>query len=692
MKEAPVIGQDAAQEKKEPEKQPEKEQEKVPEKQEQPIDRAKLLEEAQKEIEDLQKDFDTPEEEWMQKMHKALEREALLRSDEFDLEAQDKKTKELMDKVQKKQEALKEGDDRKPLEDAEKELGDQLKQTAKDRSALAARVENAYGDELRKRKEALEDKEKEERKAHKGETAESKKLKESADRFKERSDEAYAYSSQLEAEVQEPKENIFTSAFMKTFSGWLPGTVFDMLGAAFGGQGGRVVKVVQVPLDDPFYMPSFFEDKNAIKPTGPESTLALFKGTEQMKEKASEEILKTDRNADLNFDGIDKAAKETAQRLGEQQQKAQDENVQKDNAQKENALNAGKNNEQRVNAEKAEEQKAHGFKIQQGPKMTTKDQKLIPIEALQEVPHAGEPMHEAPKKEEPKKEEVKQAGQANLQPKKGSGLKASQLQSVNHVEIKGEPEKAEEATRDTNNTVQQEQPKAEQMQEEVQQILDPKRETPKEEVQDENEKAKPWTNAQKANKLMGIFEALAGADSKYHMNSGKFESMMDAYKKVQETMEDTFGTLERDFGHLPNFKALSQPGGPLDLALKGPLEELEKKTEAYINEKTHNGIKTHMGSGLGNARIKSALDGLAILNPERAKELGDNIRIDVKDGKASRRMTYNELIEKDKPEAQKEAEKEKVAQHKKRQEEAAKKKALEDPVKKNESKPQVKMK
>ena len=50
---------------------------------------------------------------------------------------------------------LKEGDDKKPLEDLQKEMGDHLSQVSKDRNRVAAQVEDRYADEAYKRRENL---------------------------------------------------------------------------------------------------------------------------------------------------------------------------------------------------------------------------------------------------------------------------------------------------------------------------------------------------------------------------------------------------------------------------------------------------------------------------------------------------------------------------------------------------------
>lgn len=55
------------------------------------------------------------------------------------------------------------------------------------------------------------------------------------------------------------------------------------------------------------------------------------------------------------------------------------------------------------------------------------------------------------------------------------------------------------------------------------------------------------------------------------------------------------------------------------------------------------------------------MDALSICNPERAKELGKHISIDVVDGKASKRINYNELNEMEREQEMKEMDEAKKA-------------------------------
>ena len=118
---------------------------------------------------------------------------------------------------------------------------------------------------------------------------------------------------------------------------------------------------------------------------------------------------------------------------------------------------------------------------------------------------------------------------------------------------------------------------------------------------------------------------------------------------------ETLSSIARTYGVAPSLIArYNGLAPPYPLAVGQALGEVEKKCDAYVQEKTNHLTKTHMGSGLGNARLKDAMDGLSILNPERAKELGEKISIDVLDGKSSKRMNYNELNKKEREQEEKE--------------------------------------
>lgn len=628
-------------EEKEPEKAPEKEEKKEAPKKEAP---EKSLEELKKENEDtmeaLRKDADMPQEEWDKKMHKAIEEGCLLENHDL-FEEQNKKTRDLAERIDKMRKDLKEGDDKKPLEDLQKEMGDHLSQVSKDRNRVAAQVEDRYADEAYKRREnLLKPKQQEMQKQGKGETEEAKKLGKdialTQKHEKKAKDDAASYS----AEAEDPKPSIFQSAFLKAFSGWLPQTVFGLVGELLGfpGASAKQVRTVQVPLSN-YGIPTFLGGAGDFTlPTGPDhvkdlfkpaipqrekdsvvleggaDTTGIFKQTEMQKEKASEVILQADKNADLDFDSIDHEAKKQAEQAGRM-----------------------------------------SYKPVRGK---------LKMEDLESIPHAEveEKQPEVKEEKKPEKQPEKQpekeqtSGRKSFSLKDGSKISKKLLDGVAHVEV-------DEAVLQK----QEEQP-AKTEEKPV------KEETAKEEPSKEEKSAelkKPdfemGPNIEKAFKLMDLMEDMLGHTGRGHKNSDKYDSMMSAMGDVKKTLSEelggSFGSLMRDFGEMAAFKDVMRPGGPMDLAIGQQLAEVEKKTENYIREKTLNGNKRNMGSGLGNTRIKDALDAMDVMNPERAKELGANIDISVKQGKATKKMSYNELNERLKEGDEKAASKEKTKEN-----------------------------
>ena len=626
---------------KDPEKAPEKEEKKEAPKKEAP---EKSLEELKKENEDtmeaLRKDADMPQEEWDKKMHKAIEEGCLLENHDL-FEEQNKKTRDLAERIDKMRKDLKEGDDKKPLEDLQKEMGDHLSQVSKDRNRVAAQVEDRYADEAYKRREnLLKPKQQEMQKQGKGETEEAKKLGKdialTQKHEKKAKDDAASYS----AEAEDPKPSIFQSAFLKAFSGWLPQTVFGLVGELLGfpGASAKQVRTVQVPLSN-YGIPTFLGGAGDFTlPTGPDhvkdlfkpaipqrekdsvvleggaDTTGIFKQTEMQKEKASEVILQADKNADLDFDSIDHEAKKQAEQAGRM-----------------------------------------SYKPVRGK---------LKMEDLESIPHAEveEKQPEVKEEKKPEKQPEKQpekeqtSGRKSFSLKDGSKISKKLLDGVAHVEV-------DEAVLQK----QEEQP-AKTEEKPV------KEETAKEEPSKEEKSAelkKPdfemGPNIEKAFKLMDLMEDMLGHTGRGHKNSDKYDSMMSAMGDVKKTLSEelggSFGSLMRDFGEMAAFKDVMRPGGPMDLAIGQQLAEVEKKTENYIREKTLNGNKRNMGSGLGNTRIKDALDAMDVMNPERAKELGANIDISVKQGKATKKMSYNELNERLKEGDEKAASKEKTKEN-----------------------------
>ncbi len=615
-------------EEKEPEKEPEKE-EKAPEKEEKkeaPKKEApeKSLEELKKENEDtmeaLRSNADMPQEEWNNKMRKAIEEGCLLENHDL-FEEQNKKTKDLTERIDKMRKNLKEGDDKKPLEDLEKEMGDHLTQVTKDRSRVAAQVEDRYADEVYKRREnQLKPKQNALKKEGKAETKEAKQLEEDIELTHKHEKKANDDAAVYHAEAADPKPNIFQSAFMKVFSGWLPQTAFSLVGELFGRPG---LTAVQVPMPN-YGLPPFFGAGDVTFPTGPDrvkdlfmpsvpkkekdsvvleggaDTTGLFKETELKKEKASEIILRADKNADLDFDGIDHEAQKQAEKAGRM-----------------------------------------SYKPVRGK---------LKKEDIEELPHAEiegkqpEVKEEQKTEKKPEKEAGKEQNSArkSFSLKEGSKLSGKALKGVAHAELN-------EAA------LQKQEKQSAEIAEEARPAKgEPAKEEPAKEEQAKEEAAKPkkpkfemGSNIEKAFKLMDLMDTMLGHTGKGHKNSDKYDTMMSALGNVKGSLSEelggSFGSLKRDFGEMAVFKDLMRPGGPMDLAMGQRLAEVEKKTENYIREKTLNGNKRNMGSGLGNTRIKDALDAMDILNPERAKELGANIDITVKQGKATRKMSYNEL-------------------------------------------------
>ena len=364
------------------------------------------------------------------------------------------------------------------------------------------------------------------------------------------------------------------------------------------------------------------EEKEDLQSDGPDHTRDVLRQTEKKKEKISENILTVEKNADLNFDDIDKEADKQIRSM------------------QENLHVSGK-------------QVKGGFKLS--------DLKIVPhhdTEGAEKETEAPEKKTEEPdkktevKKEEAPKTEIPEKEESD--PQKKDGLKIENAakysvikgkfsaikEQVPHAEMTQQNQKEEALTGEN-----KEEPEKGETKEETTKKEEPKKEEPaKEEPAKEPEE---MSNVLKAFKLVDLFKSMKGHDSKTHINSGKYNSMMKAVGNVEsllgDSFGDAFGSLMRDFGNLSSFQDLCQKGGPLDLAVGQALAEVDKKCEAYVQEKTHNLTKTHMGSGLGNARLKDAMDGLSIVNPKKAKELGEHISIDVIDGKASKKMNYNEL-------------------------------------------------
>ena len=539
-----------------PKKESKEEPKKDPKKETEP---AKTKAEIENEIETLRNDADLPQTEWNEKMHRASAQWQYLEKRE-DFEKQDKKTQDLTERIQKMQKEYKEGDDRKPLEELEKELDDHQKQVIKDRSETAWQTESMYLDELYKRKEhTLKDKQRKLRKENK--TREADDVQKEMDQADQELATTNQYIEKLSKEKETPKSNLAESAFMEKFSAWMPESIY---------------------------------------PTGPDRLTDLFKSVEQKKEKMSEEILKADKAADLNFDGVDQEAKKQGDRL---------------------------------------EQAGH----MSAPKGFTG----LSMTDLNAVPHKDVDIPE----KEIQKEQVQQAGG---KPRKFTGtnqvVKASEVKlNVPHAEI---PEQKEEIQ----NTAEQTQPVPKE---------EPKPETKQPEEVPKAQETEEISNVMKAFKLLELFKNMKDHDSAVHINSGRYDAMKGSMEKLESVMGDSFGdafgTLMRDFGNISSFQDLCKKGGPVDLAVGQALDEVEKKCEAYVQEKTNHLTKTHMGSGLGNARIKDAMDALSICNPERAKELGKHISIDVVDGKASKRINYNELNEMEREQEMKEMDEAKKA-------------------------------
>ena len=361
----------------------------------------------------------------------------------------------------------------------------------------------------------------------------------------------------------------------------------------------------------------------------PNAAKGIFKATEEKKEKASEEVLKVDKAAELNFDEVDKAAKTQA------------DHIQADQVQQTQHMTAANGKS--------------GLKVTDLKGVPHKEVDEPQKEVVAEPEKAPEKAEDTPKREpwSPYKDpEFMQKEQQRRRAATVKGtLKASQLKAeVPHVEAPQEE------------VVQQEtQPEKEAEKKGTPKPAEPQQEAPK--AEEPVAEAEEPGNVMKAFKLLDIFQRMKGNDSMTHINSDKYNSMMKAMGNVEKIMGDgfgdDFGTLMRDFGNLSSFQDLCKKGGPLDLAVGQALSEVEKKCDAYVQEKTHNLTKTHMGSGLGNARLKDAMDSLSILNKDRAEELGKHISIDVLDGKSSKRMNYNELNKKEREQEQKEMDEQK---------------------------------
>ncbi len=579
----------------EPKKEEPKKKEPKKEEPEKSIDQ--LREENEKISDALRDDLDMPQEEWMQKMHKAIEQDYLLQNYEKFAE-QDKKTKDLTDAFNKLQ---KEGGDKKKLEDAKKDLGDHLAEVTKDRSKVAAQVENMYENELSKRREALENKQGKLKKEGKADTSEGKKLAKSIDLSKKEEQKTADLIPLLEKESQDPPANIFESIFQKVFSNWLPNLLYSAAGMIFGH--GQAVRTEQVPLEN-YGLPSFLKAGEFTLPGGADHTTDLFKAVEEKKEKTSEEILKVDRAAELNFDRIDEAAKKHGDQLEEAHQR-----------------------------------------------MAPKGDPGLKMSDLKGVPHKDVEVPEKEAEKAPAEEAAKGSQKENKEPKKPAKLQAAGNNIVKASELKRNVPHAE--VTEKQEEIVQEQPVHEVKPDRKEEVKpeEPKQAAPAPEAEEPN-------NVLKAFKLLDLYQSMKGHDSKTHINSDKYNTMMKSMENLQGIMGDgfgdAFGTLMRDFGNIKSFQDLCKKGGPLDLAVGQALGEVEKKCDAYVQEKTNHLTKTHMGSGLGNARLKDAMDGLSILNPERAKELGEKISIDVLDGKSSKRMNYNELNQKEHEQEEKE--------------------------------------
>ena len=541
-------------------------------------------------IEELRNDHTMEEEKWLDEMYKGIEESVMKK---YDLKQYENEMKELAEKTKKLEEDKEhEAQNKQELEETKKKLTELVKKVGQEQKKAEQEIENAYSEELKKRREELE-KRKENQKKEQNKEADKGQQKKEAD--KEANKEANKAQPQNK-EAQKPDDSIDKSK----------------QGEAKPGK----------KLKDPQVV-----GEEADKKKGAETLEDAIIGFAKWMTMGYVELIATALGLDVLRD---KLLGRSGNKLTPLKEVG---SIEKDTGARYHVPDKPKYRKKADNDgiyKEAEQQKEK--EAEEAGKKNPGDagnQQGIDEKADQQAQKANEEVKQENAAEDAKaKEELERIKAQNAARKKGKQEEKKEEQ-LKEEQPKGEQPKEEQP--------KEEQPKEEQPKQEEQ----PKADEPEEDEMDISE----LPLVKQASVLDALYQKLQGS-GKTHINSGKFNGMMDALGEVHDLMHNKMDTLMRDFGNSPEFQKLFEgPDGPMYLAFNQAFENVQKKATGYVNEVTNNGTKTHAGSGLGNSRLKDSLDVIKTIDENEAARLGQNIMIDVKDGKASRRVDYNTLVD-----------------------------------------------